>query len=346
MNKGEINILMTGAGAPGAAGIIKCLSKEPCFNIIAADADAGATGRYLVDDFVVIPRGNDPAFVTSILDLCRKKNIHVVLPLVTRELFPLASHRDEFDLAGAKVLVSPSESIEIANDKSRLYQFLEWRGIPVPEFRIVENPEQLNTACAELGYPQKTLTIKPSVSNGSRGFRIISEQVDRLDLLLNHKPGHSYTTLPELIAIMGVNKIPEMLVSEYLPGDEYSVDCLCKEGHATLVVPRRRVAMVNGISVKGEFVRHQEIIKYCTDIVRELRLHGNVGVQVKASATGAFRILEINPRVQGTISAALGAGINLPVLAIKSELGLPINEDERQVKWGTRFGRFWEEVYY
>jgi carbamoyl-phosphate synthase large subunit len=104
--------------------------------------------------------------------------------------------------------------------------------------------------------------------------------------------------------------------------------------------------MVNGISVKGEFIEQKDIIDYCGSIIRELRLHGNIGIQVKANSSGEYRLLEINPRVQGTISAALGAGINLPVLAVKSELGLPVTDKELGVRWGTRFGRFWDEVFF
>jgi carbamoyl-phosphate synthase large subunit len=44
--------------------------------------------------------------------------------------------------------------------------------------------------------------------------------------------------------------------------------------------------------------------------------------------------------------AAFGAGVNLPVLALKQELKLPVKPEELQVKWGTKFSRFWEEVYY
>ena len=57
-------------------------------------------------------------------------------------------------------------------------------------------------------------------------------------------------------------------------------------------------------------------------------------------------ILEINPRVQGTISAALGAGVNLPELAIKQELGLTISPLESNIQWGTKFSRYWKEVFY
>jgi carbamoyl-phosphate synthase large subunit len=345
-DKGNLNILMTGGGAPGAAGILKCLQQEKSFHVTAADANPNAVGRYMNKDFETIPFANDPSFADAVLSLCRKKNIHVVLPLVTRELIPLSQHIKEFELAGAKLLVSPTASLEIANNKSRLYEFLQWRGIAVPEFRVVETVEQFKTAVEELGYPSKPVCFKPSVSNGSRGFRIISEQMNELDLLFNHKPTSTYISLNEAVRILSSGVFPELLVSEYLPAEEYSVDCLANHGESVLIVPRLRKRTINGISVEGEFVREESIISYCRQIIKELQLHGNIGIQVKKSAAGQFLILEINPRVQGTISAALGAGVNLPVLAIKQELGLPILPDELMVKWGTKFSRYWEEVFY
>ncbi|HEY6504794.1 MAG TPA: ATP-grasp domain-containing protein, partial [Chitinophagaceae bacterium] len=252
----------------------------------------------------------------------------------------------ELELAGARLIVSPTASLEIANDKSRLYQFLQWRGVAVPDFRVVETTEQFETAAGELGYPGKPICFKPSVSNGSRGFRIISHNMDEHHLLFNEKPNSTFITYNDAVRILSSQPFPELLVSEYLPGEEYSVDCLAKNGKAVLVVPRLRKKMINGISVEGEFVKEENIIGYCTQIILELQLHGNIGIQVKRSVEGKFLILEINPRVQGTISAALGAGVNLPLLAIKQELGLPIPGEELEVKWGTKFSRYWSEVFY
>ena len=337
---------MTGAGAPGAAGIIKCLRKDKSIHITAADARQNVAGQFLADDFLKIPKANDVDFTDSLLNTCRRKNIHILLPLVTKELIPLASRIKEFELAGTRLPVSSAESLEIANNKSRLYEFLQWRGLDVPDFRVAETPEQFIQAAEELGYPQIQICFKPSVSNGSRGFRIISENTDELDLLFNYKPSNVYLKMPDAVRILSSGKIPELLVSEYLPVDEYSVDCLCNLGKPFLVIPRIRKKMINGISVEGQFIQQEEIITYCQMIIRELKLHGNIGIQVKANEQGRYRILEINPRVQGTISAALGAGINLPVLAIKQELGLPILPEEMEVKWGTSFIRFWDEVFY
>ncbi|HEX7847483.1 MAG TPA: ATP-grasp domain-containing protein [Chitinophagaceae bacterium] len=337
---------MTGAGAPGAAGIMQCLWQNSAIHITAADANPNAVGRYLNKNFQTIPFATDPGFVDAVLALCREKDIHAVLPLVTRELTPLSQRITEFELAGAKLLVSPAASLEIANNKSKLYEFLQWRGVAVPGFRIVETFEQFEQAVEDLGYPQKAVCFKPSVSNGSRGFRIINEKVNELDLLFNHKPSSVNISLKDAERILSSGNFPELLVSEYLPGDEYSVDCLADHGNTILAVPRLRRKMINGISVEGEFVKNDAIITYCTQVIKELQLHGNIGIQVKGSSGGDFLILEINPRVQGTISAALGAGVNLPLLAIKQELGLPIPAEELQVKWGTKFSRYWTEVFY
>lgn len=337
---------MTGGGAPGAAGIIHCLKKQEGLTITAADANATSIGKFLAHDFCQVPLASDPRFIDTVLTIAREKKIDIILPLVTRELLPFSNNISLFESQGTKVLVSPASSLAIANDKSRLYQFLEWRGIAVPAFRVVETVEQFREAVEQLGYPAKPICFKPSVSNGSRGFRIISEQMNDLDLLFNHKPQSTYLRFDTAIEILSSGKFPELLVSEYLPGEEYSVDCLVKQGEPVLIVPRLRKRMINGISVEGEFIHDQSIIDYCTRIVSELKLHGNIGVQVKKSERGQFLVLEINPRVQGTISAALGAGINLPVLAVKQELGMPISQNELRIKWGTKFVRFWQDVFY
>lgn len=338
---------MTGGGAPGAVGILQCLSAEESFNVFMADANPNALGSHLsCAGFETIPLGDDPEFCQALISICKRRKIYVILPLVTKELIPLASNIKLFEEAGIKIPISPAASLEIANNKSRLYEFLQWRGINVPDFRIIETVDQFKKAIYELGYPEKPVCIKPSVSNGSRGFRIIKEDINEIDLLFNHKPNTVFTKLNNITGVLSSNKFPELLVSEYLPGDEFSVDCLAHHGKPILIIPRLRKKMQNGISIEGEFIKNDEIIEYCSKIITELNLHGNIGIQVKGSSTGEFLILEINPRVQGSVSTGLGAGINLPLLAIKQEIGLTFGESELQIKWGTKFSKFWKSVYY
>jgi carbamoyl-phosphate synthase large subunit len=344
--KNLVRILMTGGGAPGAPGILQCLRQEPSFQITVGDANAEATGRWLHPDFVQIPFAHEENFIDTMLAVCRQKNIQVILPLVTKELLPLALHKKEFEAAGIHVILSPAAAIELANNKCRLYEFLQKNGMTVPLFRTVKNPDEFKQAAAALNYPEKDICFKPAISNGSRGFRIVTEKINELDLLLNQKPQSLYITFEHALRILSADKFPELLVSDYLPGPEYSVDCLVNQGKTVLCVPRSRRKIIHGISAEGEFINDEDISSYCTRISALLQLHGNIGFQLKKSESGEPLLLEINPRLQGTVCAALGAGVNLPVLAIKQELGFAITEKELQVKWGTRFSRYWNEVFY
>lgn len=337
---------MTGGGAPGAAGILKCLQQHPDVEIVVADANPDAVGRYLNPTFEVIPKATDPDFITAIEALCQKHQIQVILPLVTRELFPFSEHKNSFAQKGIKVVVSDYEQLNIANDKGKLYQLLHNSGILTPQYIIVHTVQELHDAVYQLGYPNKTVCFKPCVSNGSRGFRIIDETKDEFDLLFNYKPTSEYITLGKAESILSQKPFPPLLVSEYLPGEEYTIDCLAQDGKCLLAIPRLRKKMLQGISVAGIVEKNTEIITYCHQIVDCCKLHGPVGVQVKRAEDGTFKILEINPRVQGTTVALLGAGINMPLLALQIELGETITPETMDIKWGTAFTRHWVEVFH
>lgn len=342
----KINVLMTGGGAPGAPGIIKCLLQADWINLLIADADPEATGRFMHPAFVQIPRASEDNFTEEVLRVCRQHHIQVVLPLVTRELFPLSKAKEAFTAEGIKVLVSPAGAIERANNKAACYQYLAQKGVPVPRYHVVNTTEDFIHAAYELGHPQQDFCFKPSISNGSRGFRIVSDSIDESSQLFDQKPYNTYIAYPIALGILSAKPFPQLLVTEYLPGEEYSVDCLAQEGRAVLIVPRLRTKMINGISVKGTFVKDEAIIDYCRRVIEAIGLHGNIGIQVKKRASGEPLLLEINPRVQGTIVAALGAGVNLPLLALKQELGMPIELHELGVVWGTKFSRYWTEVFH
>ena len=346
MQAEKIRVLMTGAGAPGAAGIIQCLLKENTIDLTVADADENAVGHYLHENFVCIPKADNPQFIKEVLATCKKRNIQFILPLVTKELLPLSKSKKLFEKEGIQILVSSEKAITIANNKCSSYQYLSEKGIAVPRHFVIHTKEEFIHAAFELGHPHTNFCFKPSVSNGSRGVRIVSDSIDESDQLFNHKPYNLYCSYSHALSILSSKPFPELLLCEYLPGTEYSVDCLADHGKAKLIVPRSRNKMINGISVAGEFVNDEQIIDYCRRIIEVLSLHGNIGIQVKQSESGEALLIEINPRVQGTIVAALGAGINLPLLAIKQEAGMNFKPDELKVKWGTRFSRYWTEVFY
>ena len=64
-------ILVTGGGAPGAPGIIKAIrAKAPELKIFSCDLLDQTVGKILANDYFTAPRGDDPAYIDSLLALC------------------------------------------------------------------------------------------------------------------------------------------------------------------------------------------------------------------------------------------------------------------------------------
>jgi len=342
----KINVLMTGAGAPGGPGIIKALLSDDRINLVTVDANSNASGRYLSNKFIQIPSADNDKFIDTIIDICKENNIQIVFPLVTRELFRFAACKQQFDEINVKVIVSDYSSLNIVNDKVKVYDFLASKDILTPAYRTVYNYDQFEQAIFELGYPDIPVCFKPAISNGSRGFRVLNNNIDEFQLLFNEKPNSTYISLDKVKSIFSRNKIPELLVSEYLPGEEYTIDSIVNHGKVRLVIPRIRSKMNNGISVAGNFEMNAEIIDYSNQILNSLPLHGPIGIQVKKSVSGVFKILEINPRVQGTSCALLGGGINFPVACVDNELDIDISDYTNHFNWNIAFARYYSEVFY
>lgn len=358
---GSIAVLVTGAGSPGAPGVVKSLrvggaaasgvagTTPTQVRIIGVDMKDSPVARQLSDAFYVVPPATDPAFIPLIADICRRERIDVVLPMVSAELVVLAKNRELLEQAGCRVSVSSPDALAVAINKGRLYRFLDCAGIGVPEFRVVKSAEQLLSAIHNLGYPTHPVCFKPIIGDGSRGFHILDPHRNSAHHLFNEKPNSAYLSYSELtLALQSVRRIPPLLVMEYLPGDEYSVDLLARPGQVLTSVPRLREATVGGITTRGlvpDVTDVSDVMECATSVVEALRLYGNIGVQVRRDVSGGVKVIEVNPRLQGTVVHCTGAGVNLPYLAVKLALDLPIRQEELRIRWGTRVTRYWAEVF-
>ena len=340
----EVTVLLTGAGAPGCAGILRGLraNDERPVNVVGVDMNPDAYGFALVDESAVVPAGTDDDYISRMTTIAAREAVDVVLPLTTAELGPLSRNRDAFD---ATVMVSDPGPLGVANDKGQLYDFLDRAGLDcAPTFRRVETLDGFLDACAELGYPEQPVCFKRPVASGMRGFRVLDESEDRLSRLLSQKPDSAVTTLDSVQPVLdSAETFPELVVMEYLPGEEYSVDVLAQGDTVGPVIPRSRTRTRAGISFEGTVERDEQLIEAAAEICRELGVEYNINVQFKYDRNGVPKVLEINPRVSGTIVMCIGAGANMPYLGVKQALGEPLPPVD--VEWGTHMVRYWQEVF-
>ena len=339
------NILMTGAGAPGAPGIINCLKKVRWLNLIVGDMDSLASGRFLNDDkFILLPSANSKNFVEDIIRICVDRNIDLIYPLVTKELFKFSKYKKLLLENGIQVVVSDYKSLKIANDKHKLYKHLKNNNIEVPKFFSVKNYADILDKSKKFNYPKNPFVLKYGPGNGSRGIRIFDDSSDLFKNFLCDKPNNLFTDLKSFQRIISDNELDDFFVTEYLPGDEVTVDTIIKNKKVIVELIRKRNKINSGISVAGEFIEEKEITKKISSIISTLDLDGNIGFQFKKDNRNIYQLIEINPRIQGTSVAAMGMGINLPKLALESSIKGNIKESIKKDRIG--FIRYYQEVYY
>jgi len=340
----ELRILITGAGAPGIMGTIHSLRnnyEQRQIYLVGTDINIEAVGKYLCNNFHVLPPATDADnYLRSLKNICMKEKINVIIPQNTRELLLLAHNQKMFIEIGTRIVISNPEAINRANDKFELMKVCKANDIPVSNFEIVSNFDRLLEAAKKLGWPDKKIVVKPPSSNGQRGVRIIDEGRDLKESFYSEKPSNLYTTVDDLNRILG-SSFPELIVTEYLPGEEYSVDMI-RKGNFITVIPRKRELIRSGITFNGAVENRKDIIEYSLKLAEILNLEYCFGFQFKLDENRIPKILESNPRVQGTMVLSTIAGANIIYSSVKLLLGEDIPQFD--IDWNSKIFRFWGGV--
>ena len=225
--------MITAAGNVFMPGTMACIKQngEREIRLIGADMSDDPTILQMCDAAYPVPRGNDPAYVDVLIDICKKEKVDVLLPIMSVELNALAENRDRFADVGTIVSVSDPAALAVANDKRKLLDYLREQGLPCADYYAVNSMDELLATVRKLGYPEKRVCVKATNGSGSRGFRLLDAKASRFDMFLHEKPSAGVIRLEELTAILEEAEVfPELLVMEYLPGAEYSVDLLADHG--------------------------------------------------------------------------------------------------------------------
>lgn len=345
-----LTVLCTGAGAPGAYGIMKswrlgARQDGRKLRIVTADMNPEAYGFHFADKGYTVPHGNSADFVPKLLEICRKEKPSVLFSWVDPELLPISKAKKEFESLGIRVALASPQAIETGQNKRRCYEFFRKEGI-TPDFRFARTSVEFEKAVKELGFPKKPVCFKPSVSYGMRGFRILKLSASRGEILFREKPDSAFADFVDMMSVFREYekkfKLPELLVMEYLGGKEYTVDLLLEKSKPVITIPRVRVATKGGISITAVLEKNAEVIQKAELVAKKLGLDYNANIQFKYGKDEP-KLIEVQPRLAGTTVACVGAGANLPYLGLKIALGEKIQIP--QVKWGTVMKRYWEEVY-
>jgi carbamoyl-phosphate synthase large subunit len=304
-------------------------------------------GTHMVDKFIRIPSADASGYADILYLICKENNIDLIIPKSDEEAIELSKHKAKFDVINTVIMTNEYDTHMLAADKGNFLNHIKDEGLPCAEFRIPKSILGLQNAAAELGYPHKPVVMKPRLGRGNRGMRIIQNKLPKGDLLLNHKPGTPFATLEDIVSALQspeVKKFPDIVLMEYLPGKEYSVDVLIKDGTVLYAIPKVRVMPAPGLSVIGQVEMNPDVIKAVKDICSKYNFNHIINIQFRYSEDGKLYPYEINSRVAASIGACHAAGVNLLYLGIKNALGEDIDQT-LNVKDGVKMIRYYKELY-
>jgi len=249
-------------------------------NIIAGDCSDTAPALYFADKTCQLPRINEPNYISSIIEICKKEDIALIVPTIDTDLLLLAQHRNEFEQqTNAKVLISDIEAIKVCRDKINTQQFLEEHQFGVPK---MYTEDELTSN--DIPFP---LFIKPkSGSSSINAFKVN----DKKELQL-------YMEL-----------IDEPIVQQFMEGEEYTVDVFLDfDSNVISIVPRLRMATRSGEISKGKIVKDREIIGDVHKLMGVLKPIGHITVQLMKTNKG-IEYIEVNPRFGGGAPMSIQSG--------------------------------------
>ncbi|WP_187992547.1 ATP-grasp domain-containing protein [Vibrio harveyi] len=280
-----MNVLIVPCGTEIGLEINRSLFAVKGIEVYGANSQGGYCETEFTNLILNIPLITDETFVTEIKKIIQDNNIEVIFPAHDDAALKLKKYENDLDV---KVITSSVETNEICRSKSKTYNALK-HVIKTPKVYIGKNDVD--------SYP---VFIKPDVGQGSHGAKKITNEED--------------------LAKVDFGKY---VVTEYLPGEEYTVDCISdKEGNLLYSSARVRETTKSGISTSSTFVdKVLDFELFAQNINKVLNFKGAWFFQVKKDYDGNLTLLEVATRIAGSMSLSRVNGVNF------SELSLYIHND-------------------
>lgn len=263
--------------------------------VVAMDIKTNAPGLYEADSFELAPPARSPEYIPRLLEVCERRDISMVVPLIDTELSLLAENRRLFTDRGIELMVSGPQTTSLAADKRRTAAFFTHVGVQTPSILDID----ATLADPAALYP---LFLKPADGSCSKGAHLLRSRDD--------------------LAYFA-RTVPNAILQDYVDGDEYTLDVLVDpSGTVRCVVPRQRVETRAGEVSKGLTVKDPAIIEAGRRVVEGLPdARGCITVQCFRSHRGDLHFIEINPRFGGGYPLSWAAGARYPQWLIQWQLG-------------------------
>lgn len=255
-------------------------------------------GKFVFKNYIAnFPFINDNEFIPYLKKIINKYKLEAIFPAMDEVICVLAKNEKAIS---CKIISAPLETVEVCLSKQKTYKKLHG---------VVNIPKIYSEKGEIENFP---VFMKPDVGYGSRGAKKIRNERECCEQLKQY---------------------PNSIILEYLPGEEYTVDCFTDRKGKLLFAgarQRRRIRMgisVNTISMDDSEREFYEIARKINDT---LIMRGGWFFQVKRNEKDELVLLEVASRIGGSSSLFRGKGVNLPLLSVFDVFDLDVNVIENE----------------
>lgn len=286
-----INVLVFPCGSEIGLEVHNALKFDKHINLYGLSS-VSSHGRMVYKNYIQgISFITADTFIEELNAVIEEKHIDVLIPAYDDVILYLSEHREEIK---CKIATSEKEACDMARSKKKTYEKLagEWY---IPKTYHID----------EITENDLPLFAKPDIGQGSQGIMKINT-MDDLEFLRK--------------------KADEYVISELLPGDEYTIDCFTdSRGELIAASMRQRKRIKTGISVHSVTVKLPDEVKQIAESInKKVSLNGVWFFQVKLDAKGHFKLLEMAPRVAGSMSTSRVRGFNYILNTVYQLMGYQV----------------------
>ena len=311
-----MRVLLTGAQDVQSITVARALKREGC--VVYGFMTSRISYGYFSHAFwkcIICPdvKTDSEGFQLELMSFLATHQIDVIIPLSDGSAAFVSKNKTELEKQfGVKCAVPDYEIFCTAHNKGRLMDICRQYDIPHPRTFTI-SADMFEEAVAYVGFPA---LIKPDISEGARGIVYVesAEQVRAKVGAVIKEFGSC--TLQQYIRHTGVYY--NVMLYRGAAGE-----CLGQ----TVIRILRYFPLKGGTSCYCESVEEPELVAMCFSLLDRIGWVGFADFDIMQEAdTGAYKIIEINPRTPASIKAAYVSGVDFPSVILRDTLGLPVPE--------------------
>ncbi|MBR0637906.1 MULTISPECIES: ATP-grasp domain-containing protein [Bacillus] len=291
------NVLVFPCGSEIGLEIHNSLKFSKDFELIGASS-VSDHGKYVYKNYIEnVPDIHDEDFIDKLNHLIDENKIDFIIPAHDSVVLKLAQNQKRIK---AIVVTSDQFTCEVARSKKKTYEFFKKQPFVPKMYGTIEEVEF---------FP---VFLKPDVGQGSKGVALARDKKE-LEFYKNNKS--------------------DLLILEYLPGKEYTIDCFTnKNGELKYAGRRERKRIKSGISVNSATLQMDEQTRQIAyEINKHLQFRGAWFFQIKEDVNGDYKLLEVAPRIAGTMALYRNKGVNFPLLSLYDRMDFDIKIEDNGV---------------